>query len=213
MKLVSVNVSLPIEIDYNNGRISTSIFKKPVTGKILVQAFSLIGDQQVDLENHSSGHKAIYAFSTEQYDYWRQTLERPELHYGQFGENLTISGLDESLLCIGDQLQIGDCVLEVSQPRIPCFKLGIALMLNTMPKKFIQHGHTGMYFKVLKIGSIKSGDEVIRIYQHPHQLSVKTLFKAYFDPSFIDAITVMKMASEINELSDEWRQKLLVFNT
>lgn len=209
MKLVSVNVSQPIEIDYNDTRISTSIFKKPVAGKISVGQFNLAGDQQVDLENHGGGHKAVYAFSAEQYDYWRQELARPELHYGQFGENLTISGLDESLLCIGDKLQVGDCILEVTQPRVPCFKLGIALALNTMPKHFIQHGYTGIYFKVLKMGLIESGDKVTCIYQSPQQLSVKTLFKAYFDPDFIDAERVMKTAANINALSDEWRKQVL----
>jgi len=208
MKLVSVNVSLPVEIDYNNTRIATSIFKKPVTGKVTVND-TLAGDQQVDLENHGGGHKAVYALATEQYDYWRQTLNRPELHYGQFGENLTISGLDEASLCIGDQIKVGDCILEATQPRVPCFKLGIALSLNTMPKQFIQHGHTGIYFKVLKKGIITAGDEVMRSYQHPHQLAVKTLFKAYFDPNFMGANQVMKTAAEIIELSDEWREKVL----
>lgn len=209
MKLVSVNVSLPIEINYNNTQISTSIFKKPVAGKVSVGEFNLAGDKQVDLENHGGGHKAVYAFSAEQYDYWRQQLTRPELHYGQFGENLTIRGLDESLLCIGDQLQIGDCILEVTQPRVPCFKLGIALTLTTMPKKFIQHGHTGIYFKVLKMGLIESGDKVTRIYQSPQQLSVRTLFMAYFYPDFTDAERVMNLAVKLHALSDEWREKVL----
>lgn len=210
MKLVSVNVSLPVEIDYNNTRISSSIFKKPVAGNISLGEFNLAGDQQVDLENHGGGHKAVYAFSTEQYDYWRQALNRPELHYGQFGENLTISGLDEAALCIGDQLQVGDCILEITQPRIPCFKLGIALSLTTMPKQFIQHGHTGIYFKVIKTGHIQSGDNIVCSYQSPQQLSVKTLFNAYFDPNFIDAKQVMKTATEISALSDEWREKVVV---
>ena len=209
MKLVSVNVSLPVEIDYNNTRISTSIFKKPVTDSVAVGEFKLAGDQQVDLENHDGGHKAVYAFATEQYDYWRQTLNRPELHYGQFGENLTISGLDEASLCIGDQIQIGDCILEATQPRVPCFKLGIALSLETMPKQFIQHGHTGIYFKVLTLGSITAGDNVRRIYQHPHKLAIKNLFNAYFNPDFINAKKVMAVAAETAELSDEWRDKVL----
>jgi len=208
MKLVSVNVSLPVEIDYDNSRIATSIFKKPVTGKVAVNKFKLAGDQQVDLENHGGGHKAVYAFAAEQYDYWRQTLDKPELHYGQFGENLTISGLDEASLCIGDQIHIGHCILEVTQPRVPCFKLGIALALETMPKQFIDHGYTGIYFKVLKMGSITAGDNVTRLYQHPHQLAVKTLFKAYFDPDFIGAEKVMQTAAEIYQLSDEWRVKV-----
>ncbi len=209
MKLVSVNVSLPIEIDYNNTRISTSIFKKPVTGKVAISEFKLAGDQQVDLENHGGGHKAVYAFSAEQYGYWRQALARPELHYGQFGENLTISGLDEASLCIGDQIQIGDCILEATQPRVPCFKLGIALALETMPQQFIHHAHTGVYFKVIKMGSITAGDIVTHLYQHPHQLAVKTLFSAYFDPDFIDSVRVMQTAADTPELSDEWREKVL----
>ena len=209
MKLVSVNVSLPVEIDYNNTRISTSIFKKPIAGKVAVHQFKLAGDQQVDLENHGGGHKAVYAFATEQYDFWRETLARTDLHYGQFGENLTISGLDKASLCIGDQIQIGDCILEATQPRVPCFKLGIALALETMPKQFIQHGHTGIYFKVLKMGSITAGDNVTRIYQHPNQLSVKTLFSAYFAEDFMGAEKVMQTAATTPELSDEWREKVL----
>ena len=209
MKLLSVNVSQPVEIEYNNAHILTSIFKKPVEGEITVSRFNLAGDQQVDLENHGGGHKAVYAFSAEQYDYWRKQLDRPELHFGQFGENLTISELDESILCIGDQLKVGDCILEVTQPRVPCFKLGIAFALTTMPKLFLQHGHTGIYFKVLQTGSIKTGNTVERIYQHPKKLAVKTLFKAYFDPDFIGAYRVMQIASEIDELSQEWREKVL----
>lgn len=209
MQLLSVNVSQPVEIKYNGKKISTSIFKKPVDGNIEVAEFNLAGDQQVDLENHGGGHKAVYGFSAEQYDYWREELERPELHYGQFGENLTISELDESILCIGDQLKIGDCILEVTQPRVPCFKLGIAFNLTTMPKLFIQHGHTGIYFKVLQTGSIKTGNNVERIYQHPKKLAVKTLFKAYFDPDVADAYKVMQLASEVDELSQEWREKVL----
>jgi len=209
MKLLSVNVSQPVEIDYNDTRISTSIFKKPVSGNVEVSRFNLAGDQQVDLENHGGGHKAVYAFSADQYDFWRHELSRPELHYGQFGENLTISELDEAVLCIGDQLQIGDCILEITQPRVPCFKLGIAFDLATMPKRFIQHAHTGIFLKVLQAGTIKAGDVVKLIYQQPKKLAVKTLFKAYFDNSVTNADEVMKIASEVHQLSDEWRDKVI----
>lgn len=209
MKLVSVNVSLPVEIDYNDTRISTSIFKKRISGKVAVHPFKLAGDQQVDLENHGGGHKAIYSYATEHYDYWKQALDRPELHYGQFGENLTIQGLDEAALCIGDRLHIADCILEITQPRIPCFKLGIAFDLTTMPKQFIQYGYTGIYFKVIQTGAIEAGDEVVRSYEHPNKLSVKTLFSAYFDEDFIGAEKVIQTAAEMLELSDEWREKVI----
>ena len=209
MKLVAVNVSQPVENNYNGKSISTSIFKKPVEGEVAVGEFNLAGDQQVDLENHGGGHKAVYGFSANHYDYWQQTLERTDLQFGQFGENLTITELDEATLCIGDQLQIGSCTLEITQPRVPCFKLGIALELKTMPKLFIAHAATGIYFKVIQTGLIKSGDNVTVIYQHPTKLSVKTLFKAYFDKDFNDAKAVMKRAASIEQLSDEWREKVL----
>lgn len=209
MKLISINVSLPVEVEYNNKTVTTAIFKKPIKGNVLVSHQGLAGDQQVDLKNHGGEHKAVYAFSKNHYDYWRKTLNKPELCFGQFGENLTISDLDEASLCIGDRLQMGDCILEITQPRVPCFKLGIALDLAEMPKLFVQHGATGIYFRVIKTGRISNNDAVKRIYHHPTQLSVQTLFKAYFDNNIIKSKQVMQNAAEITELSDEWRAKVI----
>jgi MOSC domain-containing protein YiiM len=208
MKLISVNVSLPKEIEFNNEVVKTGIFKKPITGSIAVTHLNLAGDQQVDLKNHGGEHKAVYGFSSNHYEYWRETLDNPELCFGQFGENLTISDLDESQLCIGDRLQIADCILEVTQPRVPCFKLGIAMNLRTMPKLFIQRAATGIYFRVIQSGSICTGESVNRIFKHPAKLSVQQLFKAYFDKEFANSTSVMQLAATIPELSDEWQQKV-----
>ncbi|OUR64747.1 molybdenum cofactor biosysynthesis protein [Methylophaga sp. 42_25_T18] len=209
MELVSVNVSSPREVDYNGQLIRTGIFKKPIDGSVTITETHVDGDQQVDLKNHGGEHKAVYGFSANHYDYWRATLERPDLTYGQFGENLSISDLNEATLCIGDQIQIGDCVLEITQPRVPCFKLGIAMDLRTMPKLFIQHASTGIYFRILQAGTIESGMTVENIFQHPKQLAVKTLFKAYFDKTFVGANSVMQQAAEIPQLSTEWQKKVL----
>ncbi|MFW5425833.1 MAG: MOSC domain-containing protein [Methylophagaceae bacterium] len=209
MKLVSINVSLPVDVEYNNKIVSTGIFKKPINTDVLVNSQGLANDQQVDLKNHGGEHKAVYAFSAGHYDYWKEALHKPDLAFGQFGENLTISDLDESTLCIGDQLQIGDCILEITQPRVPCFKLGIALGINEMPKLFVQHAATGIYFRVLQPGAIKACDNVEVIHHHPKQLTVQTLFKAYFDKSFSDPQTVMELAANIPQLSAEWREKIL----
>ncbi len=209
MELLSVNVSLPVEVEYNGKKFSTSIFKKTVFDSVAVSELGLAGDQQVDLENHGGGHKAVYAFSVNHYDYWLDQLELDDLLLGHFGENLTITDLDESQICIGDQLKINDCILEVTQPRVPCFKLGMVFNDNKFPKRFIEHGATGIYFKVLQAGTIQIGDSVKHHYRHPEQLSVQTLFKAYFDKNFIKPLDVMKRAAGIAELSDEWRQKVL----
>ena len=209
MQVLSINVSLPVEIEYNNKTITTGIFKKPIEGRVELSKVNFSGDQQVDLENHGGGHKAVYAFAANQYDYWRDALDKPDLHYGQFGENLTIADLDESILCIGDQLKIGSCILEVTQPRVPCYKLGIALGLKSMPKLFIKHAATGIYFKVLQSGSIATNDSVERIYQQAEQLSVRTLFTAFYDNSVENSIEIMAIAAEIPQLSDEWKKKVL----
>jgi MOSC domain-containing protein YiiM len=209
LELVSINVSLPVDVQYNNKIVSTGIFKKPINRTIQISQSGLEDDQQVDLINHGGEHKAVYGFSANHYDFWRNKLNNPKLHFGQFGENLTITMLDEAKLCIGDQLQIGNCILEVTQPRVPCFKLGIALNLNAMPKLFVQHGATGIYFRVLQSGAISVGDQLEVLYHHPKQLTVQTLFRAYFDKNVSDLNTVMKLAAEIPELSTEWRKKVL----
>lgn len=209
MELLSVNVSLPVEVEYEGNKITTSIFKKTVFDSVNVSKQGLAGDQQHDLENHGGGHKAVYAYSVNHYDYWLEKLGLDDLLLGHFGENLTITDLDESKICIGDQLQINNCILEVTQPRVPCMKLGMVFNDNTFPKKFIEYGATGIYFKVLQTGTLQIGDAVQHIYHHPEQLSLHTLFLAYFDKDFINPLAVMKRAAAIDELSDEWREKVI----
>ncbi len=209
MQLLSVNISEPIELEFDGKTIKTGILKRPESSPLFVSPFNIEGDGQADLVNHGGEHKAVYGLSANHYDYWRRELAMPQLTFGQFGENLTISDLDEKALCIGDHIQIGDCVLEVSQPRVPCAKLGYALKIKMMPKLFIQHGFTGIYFKVITTGTIQSGMSVKRIYRHPEQVSVYDLFNAYFDKSFSNAQDVMNRAQQISVLADEWQEKVL----
>jgi MOSC domain-containing protein YiiM len=206
----SVNVSLPKQVQHKNKTVSTGIFKEPVEGRVAVNQFNLAGDQQVDLVNHGGEHKAVYGFASDHYAFWQEKLGEPPFHFGQFGENLTIDGLDESALCIGDQLQVGESVLEISQPRVPCFKLGLAFDREDMPRLFVEHAATGIYFRVIKTGSVASGDKVSLHQAHPARLSVQRLFKAYFDKTLDESEkqTVMREALEIEALSIEWREKL-----
>jgi len=176
---------------------------------VLVSSQGLTNDQQVDLKNHGGEHKAVYAFSAHHYEFWRNKLNQPNLAFGQFGENLTIADLDESSLCIGDQIQIGDCILEITQPRVPCYKLGIALGLTEMPKLFVKHGATGIYFRVLQAGNIDINSQISILFRHPKQLTVHTLFNAYFDKHFVGSDNVMALAETIPQLSNEWRDKIL----
>ena len=152
--------------------------------------------------------KAIYAFSHNHYDYWKRTLKNDDLAVGAFGENFTISDLDEQNIHIGDRIRIGTALLEVSQPRVPCFKLAIALNNKQSLKLFTQYYHTGVYFRVLEQGVAKTGDAVTIEHKAEHNISVKTLFQAFFDKHYPDYESVLLAALELPELALEWQTKI-----
>jgi len=208
MKIISINTSVLKEVAYQGKTILTGIFKIPTGHEAMVKKLNIINDQQGDLENHGGLHKAVYAFSQHHYPYWRNVLNSQELSPGAFGENLTVSHLDEADIQLGDQYQVGQCVLEVSQPRVPCFKLGLALNNKQAPKLFTQHFLTGVYFRVITEGSIQIGDELELIKRLPNSVSVHDLFKAKFDKSFEGAQDIIKKASPLDCISPEWRQKV-----
>ncbi len=160
MKLRSVNVSGITQVLHNGELVSTGIFKKPVDGPVPVGQSQMSGDQQADLRNHGGPDKAVYGYPWEHYAYWSEELGRDDLLPGQFGENLTTEGLLESEVSIGDRLRIGSVLLEVSQPRMPCFKLGIRMKLPGFPKVFLKSGLVGFYFRVLEEGTLEAGDAI-----------------------------------------------------
>ncbi len=205
MKLMSVNVSLPIEVQYGDRLIRTGIFKKPVAGPVHVRRANLEGDRQADLDNHGGVHKAVYAYSLDHYEYWQGVLNRGGMPYGQFGENFTIAGLDERESCVGDQLRIGSALFTISQPRLPCFKLGIRLDDERMPKLFSQSARTGFYLSVLREGVVEAGDAVYVLQRGHGQVPIRTLFEAYLKPGARDAAKTLARALQVPELSPEWR--------
>jgi len=210
MQLLSINISLPIQVDNNGKMITTGIFKKPIEEPVFVSKVNLNGDLQADLKNHGGEHKAVYAFSSDHYSYWSNVLQNSELKPGAFGENLTISGFDESILHIGDQLSIGQCILEVTQPRVPCSKLGLAMNNKNMPRLFIENFATGAYLRVLQEGIIEKGCKVEIIKEGSLKVTVKSLFRAYFDKNHQASRSVMETAIQIPELSSEWAKKLSI---
>jgi MOSC domain-containing protein YiiM len=208
MNLLSVNVSLPIEIESDGRRVSTGIFKRPVDGPVAVTKLNLDGDRQADLKNHGGEFKAVYAYSFDHYPYWQNLLNIVDMPMGQFGENLTIAGLDESKSCIGDHLQIGDAIFAVTQPRVPCFKLGIRFNDPEMPNRFIASGYTGYYLKVIQKGVVEAGDKVDLVRRSDDGVTVRALFESYYkyDPS-AGKLVFQKALREI-DLSPEWRRKI-----
>jgi len=159
-KLISVNVGLPREVDWHGRRVRTSIWKAPVQGRIRVEGVNLEGDRQSDLSVHGGRDKAVYVYPSEHYKQWRRELAGLELPWGAFGENFTVAGLLETTVKIGDHLLVGSAEFSVTQPRLPCFKLGIRFGRDAMVQHLFESGRTGFYLAVVREGDVGSGDAI-----------------------------------------------------
>ena len=177
MKLVSVQVGRPRKVQWRSMRVSTGIYKEPVEGRVMLHRFNLEGDKQADLTVHGGWDKAVYVYPSEHYAYWRRELPGVPLPYGSFGENFTTEGLDEQSVNIGDRFQVGEAIVEVTQPRLPCYKLGIRFGRPDMPKRFHASGRCGFYLAVLREGAVGAGDVWTRIARDDQEVSVSESYR------------------------------------
>ena len=209
MKILSINISLPKKITFNKKILNTSIFKKPVNEKVNIKKAGIEGDKQADLKSHGGVNKAVYAYSYKHYKYWGELLKKDFSNdYGLIGENLTIDDFDEKEFFIGDELQISDVILKITQPRIPCYKLGIKMNEKDFVNFFINYGHLGMYMKVIKSGFIEKGDNIKLIRRNKDTMTIYEISKLIFDKN--DNVEKMKKALQIDCLSEEIKTR---FNT
>jgi MOSC domain-containing protein YiiM len=179
MQVVSVNVSKPKDVVHDGAVVSTGIFKEPVKGRLWVRKLGIEGDGQADLTAHGGPDQAVYAYPVEHYAYWEEQLGRDPLPFGQFGENLSITGIDEASARVGDTLKIGTAVLQVTQPRLPCYKLGIRMGAGkSFPKRFQKSGRVGFYLRVLKEGELAAGDRIERV-DVPDSVTIAEFLKVY----------------------------------
>jgi MOSC domain-containing protein YiiM len=178
MQVETVAVGLPRTVSSNGRTVRTSIFKSPVEGPVAIRRHNLAGDRQSDLSVHGGEYKAVYAYAAEHYDWWKEALGR-ELEPANFGENLTIRGLDEPGVGIGDVFRVGDSELEAVAPRLPCRKLGLRFGDPGMVKAFARAGRFGIYFRVVKEGRVQSGDDVRRIHADTHGAKVYDLARVF----------------------------------
>ena len=203
MKLLSVNVSLPKEVQHNGKTVTTGIFKEQVQGRVMLCTSNLGGDGQADLIGHGGIYKAVYVYSIENYDYWKRELGRDDFTMGQFGENLTVDGMLEDEVNVGDIFRVGAAVVEVTQPRVPCFKLGIKMDSSRFPKVFLASCRVGFYLRVLEEGEVGAGDVIERIKMDPQQMTVREVCHLlYFDQKNFERA---KKAVGIQALSPGWR--------
>ncbi|HEX3620170.1 MAG TPA: MOSC domain-containing protein [Candidatus Udaeobacter sp.] len=203
MKLLSVNVGLPREVEWKGKIVRTSIFKAPVPGQVRVAKLNLEGDQQSDLSVHGGIDKAVYAYPSEHYPFWCQELPGMDLPCGVFGENFTTTGLLEETFHIGDRLRIGSAEFVVTQPRMPCFKLGIRFNRSDIVKRFLQSGRTGFYFAVLKEGEVATGDSIELLEKDEHNIPVADVVNLYRGDATNQEL--LRRASELPSLPKSWR--------
>ncbi|MYF98126.1 MOSC domain-containing protein [Candidatus Poribacteria bacterium] len=208
MKLISINVSQPKPIEYNGKIVHTGIFKEPVSGTVMLRENNIDGDGQGDLKAHGGTYKAIYGYPIEHYSHWKQQLNRDDLSYGQFGENLTVEGMLEKEVHIGDVFRIGsDVQLQITQPRVPCFKLGYKMGMPEFPKQFLESRLVGFYFRVLSEGEITVGDTISRIEVASESMSITEILSLrYFDTNNHEKIA---KARKLPALSPSWKKDFI----
>ncbi len=170
--LLSVNVGLPKDVSWRGKTVFTGVFKDPVAGPRRVYRLSVDGDGQGDLAGHGGEQRAVFVYQIDSYRYWERELRRSDFVYGQFGENLTIEGLSDDEVCIGDRYQIGTAVFEVTQPRVTCYRVGIRLNDRRIPAMLVSHRRPGFYFRVVQEGEVQAGDEIVKLASGPEQMTV-----------------------------------------
>ncbi|HEY9458154.1 MAG TPA: MOSC domain-containing protein [Gaiella sp.] len=204
MKVLSVNVGLPREVLWRGRPITTGIFKEPVADRVPVRALNIDGDRQADLRVHGGADKAVYAYPSEFYELWRG--ERPELDFrwGQFGENLTTEGLLDGDVNVGDRFRVGTAELVVTQPRLPCYKLGIRMGRDRFVKEFLERGLLGFYLSVAREGEVAAGDRIVELARDPHGFRVTEVARLFsLDRDDVDGL---RRAADLDVLPESWRE-------
>jgi MOSC domain-containing protein YiiM len=204
MKIVSLNVGRPRLVLRNAEPVSTGIFKEPVTGRVMMRTLNLDGDRQADLTVHGGPEKAVYVYPSEHYAFWKRELPDMDLPWGMFGENFTTEGLNETETHIGDKFRIGAAEVMVTQPRMPCYKLGIRFGRTDIIKRFLVSERSGFYLSVLKEGEVGVGDEIELIEKNTSGVRVVDVTRLYSSEK--ENAGLMRRAIATEALPESWRE-------
>src|SRR4029077_504233 len=207
MKLVSVNTGLPREVSWHGRVVTTGILKEPVKGRVALRKLNLDGDRQADLRVHGGEHKAVYCYPLVHYDHWKRELPGRELSMGIFGENLTAEGVLEDSVHLGDQFSVGSAEVVVTQPRLPCYKLGVRFESHDMVKRFFASRRTGFYLAVVREGEVGAGDEIKVTARDPNGVPVSEIVRLYSEKRYGEAEQIsLRRALQVAALPDSWRE-------
>jgi MOSC domain-containing protein YiiM len=201
--VLSVNVGLPHDVEWQGKTIRTAIWKRPVPGRVFAGRLDLTGDGQADLSGHGGEQRSLMVYQLDSYRYWEKYLQRSDFVYGQFGENLTVDELADAEVCIGDRFRIGSAIVEVSQPRVTCYKLGVRLNCPEMPALLVSHRRPGFYLRVIQEGEGGAGDRIEKIADGPGQMTVAEIDALLY--SSRHPIDALRRAMRISALSPGWQ--------
>ena len=202
-RLLSVNVGLPRDVEWNGRVVHTGIWKEPVRGRCRVGRLNLEGDGQGDLAGHGGEQRAVFVYQIESYGHWQEQLKRTDFVHGQFGENFTVEGLPDDVVCIGDRFRIGSAVFEVTQPRVTCYRVGIRMKEPRMPALLTASGRPGFYFRVLQEGAVGAGDDIMKVGEAEERMTVAEINALLYLPDH--ARDRLERALRIEALSHGWR--------
>ncbi len=206
MKIVSLNIGLPREVLWHGRIVTTGIFKQPVEGRVALRKLNLDGDRQADLTVHGGEYKAVYCYPVAHYGYWTRELPGRQLPMGMFGENLTTNGLLEDSVQIGDQFAVGSAEVIVTQPRLPCYKLGVRFQADGMVKRFLASGRTGFYLAVTREGEVGAGDEIKVIGRDHNGIPVSEITRLYIAKRYADDdVASVDRALQVAALPESWK--------
>jgi MOSC domain-containing protein YiiM len=207
MKVISVNCGLPRAVVWHGRDVTTAIYKQPVNGRIALSRLNLDGDRQADLKVHGGTDKAVYCYQVAHYDYWKAELPNRELPWGIFGENFTIDGSLEDSIHIGDRFSVGSAELVVTQPRLPCYKLGVRFESDDMVKRFLASRRTGFYLGVTREGDVGAGDEITVLDRDPNSVPVSKITHLYITKEYdAEDVAWLQQALTVAALPESWKK-------
>ncbi len=206
MQLVSLNTGLPREVTWHGAVVTTGIYKQPVEGRVALRKLNLDGDRQADLTVHGGEFKAVYCYPLVHYDYWKRELPGRDLPMAMFGENFTIDGVLENSVYLGDRFSVGSAEVVVTQPRLPCYKLGIRFGSDDMVKRFLASGRTGFYVAVVREGEVGAGDTIEALARDPNAVPISEITRLYIAKRYEpDDVASVRRALHVGALPKSWK--------
>jgi MOSC domain-containing protein YiiM len=208
MKIISVNVGMPRLVEYLGEPVATGIYKSPVEGKVAVNPLNLAGDAQADLRVHGGVSKSVYAYPSEHYAFWQAEYPDKDLPIAIFGENLTTRGIVETEICAGDRIRIGTAEFVVTEPRFPCYKLGIRFGEKDILRRFQKSRRSGFYLSVAKTGELAAGDKIEFLSRDPHRVTIEELVRLIDEKHNPEIKEIARRAANVGALDEGWKQEI-----